>query len=729
LANVLDRQKYMFKRFPHSGIYTVMNRIRAVLLALVLAGVAMSASAAATRATLLLSATSAKPGATITAAVRLEMSPGWHTYWKNGGDSGGPTQIEWRLPTGVSVGEIQWPTPEKYVVEGLTTYVYHDETILLVPLKLGTELAPGNHELKAEVSWLECEKLCVPGEQSVAASLTIGDKTETSDSAGLIEAARGKLPRDGAALKPRAQWDGQGKADERHLLLEWSGAADLADPEFFPEAHDAFEIATTSERVSASGGTKLRLTVKKLSGDWPKEFRGLLVGKQGGAGQGFALTVPISGGTTGANPTASTTMQTNVPVPGGLLLNLGLALLGGIILNLMPCVLPILSLKILAVVNQRGQAAAVARKHSLSYAAGVLVSFWVIAGLVVLGRLATWGEQFQDARFIVIVTVLMTLVALNLFGVFEFILPGRATGAAAELSAREGSGGAFFNGILAVILGASCVAPVLAGAIGWAVSQPPLVIVLTFTFIGLGLALPYVALTFFPTLQKLLPRPGAWMEKFKIAMGFPMLATAAWLFSLLPGHYGRAGVLWVGLFLVLLAAAAWILGAFVQRGSRGKPFAYVCALGCLGAGYAFALEHKLDWRHPNYAELAAPIDAAASGIAWQPWSATAVAEAQASGRPVLVDFTADWCLTCQANKSSSLDMDSVQQKLKEINAVALLGDYTKKSPAIRDELKRFGRAGVPLVLVYSRNATAPPELLPTLLTPGIVLDALDRAAK
>lgn len=702
-----------------------MNRIVTLLIAVAATLLALPAEAAATRATLLLSAQTAKPGDMIMAAVRLEMSPGWHTYWKNGGDSGGPTTVKWQLPTGVTVGEMQWPTPEKYAAEDLVTYVYHDEAVLLVPLKLESQLPAGELELKAEVSWLECEKLCVPGEQVVTAKLVIGPQPESSEAAALIDAAKAKLPADGATLKPQASWEQSVSADERRLILEWTGATDLSALEFFPEASDGFSIGTTSETLSSAGQTKLRLTVKKFSGDWPKEFRGVLIGKRGATAQAFALTAPIrSEGTTSAIGKPAS------PASSGLLLNLGLAVLGGMILNLMPCVLPILSLKILAVVNQRGQPAAVARKHSLSYALGVLVSFWVIAGLVVLGRLATWGEQFQDARFIVLVTALMTLVALNLFGVFEFILPGRATGAAAELSAKEGAGGAFFNGILAVVLGASCVAPVLAGAIGWAVSQPPVVIVLTFTCIGLGLALPYVALTFFPALQKFLPRPGAWMEKFKVAMGFPMLATAAWLFSLLPTHYGPSGVLWVGLFLVLLAASAWVFGAFIQRGG-GKPLAYLIAFGCLGFGYGFALEHKLNWRQPDYAAAANTGGRAVqrNGIEWQPWSAEAVAAAQASGRPILVDFTADWCLTCQANKASSLEIESVRQKLKAINAVALLGDYTKKSPAIRDELKRFERAGVPLVLVYAKNSKTPPEILPALLTPGIVLDALDRAAK
>lgn len=716
----------MFKRFLPSGIYTFMNRVLARGLTICLVFAAMIAEAANTRVSLLLAAKTVAPGDTVLAAVRLEMSPGWHTYWKNGGDSGGPTEIKWQLPNGVTAGEIQWPTPEKYSAEGLTTYVYHGEAILLVPLKFGSQLNPGPLEISAEVSWLECEKLCVPGDQKVSVSATVGTVTEPSGDAALFAAAQEKLPADGAQISPRAAWSSSPSGEERAVVLEWNAAIGLTDASFFPESHDGFEVSTTSEPIAGSAN-KLRLSIKKFSGDWPREFRGVLVGKQGGGAKSFALIVPIE--STAVPVAAEAPQAAQGSGSGGIILNLALALLGGVILNLMPCVLPILSLKILAVVHQSGQSAAVARKHSLAYAAGVLMSFWVIAGLVVLGRLATWGEQFQDARFIVIVTVLMTLVALNLFGVFEFVLPGRATGVAAELSAREGLGGAFFNGVLAVVLGASCVAPVLAGAIGWAVSQPPAVIVLAFSFIGLGLALPYVLLTFFPALQKFLPRPGAWMEKFKVAMGFPMLATAAWLFSLLPGHYGRAGVLWVGIFLVLMASAGWIFGAFIQRGNGGKAMAYGVMIICIVFGYGFALEHKLDWRNPNYAALVASPSESKEGIAWQPWSVAAVNEARKSGRPVLVDFTADWCLTCQANKASSLEIDSVRQKLNSIKAISLLGDYTKKNPAIRDELKRFGRAGVPLVLVYGKDANAEPEILPALLTPGIVLEALDRAAK
>jgi thiol:disulfide interchange protein len=714
----------LFKHPPASGIYTPVKRTLAACLLMFAVLFTSTVNAAHTRAMLLLSVSAAKPGDTVLAAVRLQMDSGWHTYWHNGGDSGGPTRIEWQLPAGITAGEIQWPVPEKFTLEGLVTYVYHGEVVLIVPLKLANDVKPGPLELKANISWLECEKVCVPGDQTVSATLTIASTSQPSTDAAFIESAKAKLPGSSNTLNARAAWEKPADEKTRKAILEWniSNKADSAD--FFPYANETFEVSATSENLPTTPDqVKLRVTVRKIEGDWPKEINGLLISKSGEQLRAFEAKIPLA--TSATAPT--TTVTTSA---GGLLLNLLLALIGGMILNLMPCVLPILCLKILGVVNQQGQAAKIARQHSLTYAAGVLVSFWIIAALVVLGRLATWGEQFQDARFIVIVTALMTLVSLNLFGVFEFVLPGRATGTAAELSARDGAAGAFFNGILAVVLGASCVAPVLAAAIGWAVNQPPLIIVLSFTFIGIGLALPYVTLTFFPTLQRLLPRPGAWMEKFKMALGFPMLATAAWLLSLVTDHYGSSGILWVGLFLVLLATAAWIFGEFIQRGSKGKALALVCALGCLGLGYGYGLEHKLDWRHPNYAALAGTASALPEGgIEWQPWSAEAVAQARTKGRPVLVDFTANWCLTCQANKASSIQIDSVRQKLKEINAVTLLGDYTRKSPDIRDELKRFERAGVPLVLVYPRDSTAPPEILPTLLTPGIMLEALEKAAK
>lgn len=283
--------------------------------------------------------------------------------------------------------------------------------------------------------------------------------------------------------------------------------------------------------------------------------------------------------------------------------------------------------------------------------------------------------------------------------------------AASDLARKEGPTGAFFNGILATALATPCTAPLLAPALGFAFAQPPLLILLLFLAIGLGLALPYLLLSFQPAWLRYLPKPGDWMVHFKHAMGFPMLATAIWLLWVSTKIFGRDGALWLGLFLVVLSLAVWIWGEFVQRGGKRRGLAMFISLALLGGAYAYALEGQLHWRNPARATET-------DGIDWQPWSLEAVTKARAEGRVVLVDFTADWCFTCKANLSSSLEITATRQKLKALNAVALLADNTLETPAIISELKKFGRAGVPMVLVYPADPKAAPLILPTLLTPA-----------
>ena len=712
-----------------------MRLVHRLLLILSVASLALPASAANTTARLLLSHEAARAGETVWAGVHLHMAPKWHTYWENGGDSGAATKIDWTLPTGITAGEILWPVPEKYVTAGLTTYVYHDDVVLLVPISIAADATSGSIELKAKVSWLECADLCLPANGQVMATLTIGDGSKSSAGTAFIESWQKKLPQPKPATFARAWWEKAAEGDQRPLLIEWTPGAPVQDADFYPYTSTNATVQTATEIVSAdTGRIRLRKVVEKFEGGgWPAAIAGLLIERGDGGQTSAAHHVKLSIGSTGGSDTATDISTGQI---GGekkpLVVWLAFAFIGGLILNLMPCVLPVIALKIFGFVNQARETPAKVRKLGIIYGLGVLFSFLVLAGLVVgvqsAGRLASWGMQFGNPYFLVGMICLVTLVALNLFGLFEVTLAGGAMGTASELASREGASGAFFNGILATALATPCSAPFLAGALGFAFSQPPPIIILMFLFVGLGLAAPYVILSFQPAWLKFLPKPGPWMERFKIAMGFPMIATAIWLLSIASRHYGNGGVLWIGIFLVFVALAAWTWGEFVQRGSKRKGLALVLSMGFLGGGYVLALEKQLDWRHPP--KIAdGNLNNHPDGIQWLPWSRDAVAKARSEGRPVFVDFTADWCVTCQANKKTSIEIDSVRKKLKEINAVALLGDYTLVPQDITEELKRFGRAAVPLVLVYPKDASKPPVELPAILTPGIVLDALDTAAR
>jgi thiol:disulfide interchange protein len=712
-----------------------VKRILAICLLAFAVFFSTAASAAHTRATLLLPVSTAKPGETLLAAVRLQMDSGWHTYWRNGGDSGGPTKIEWQLPAGVTAGEIQWPVPEKDTLEGLTTYIYHDQAVLLVPLKLANDLKPGRLELQAKVSWLECEKICVPGQEMVSATLTIGDASEPSAEAAFIEAARTKLPGDGQKINARASWEKSADGNTRPAILEWNTPDKSDRADFFPDASDTFEVSTTSDNLPAAPGqVKLRVKVNKSEGDWPKEIHGLLISKSGGQLQASEAKIPISDLPTTLAPAAQQTSQS-------LGLMLLYAFIGGLILNIMPCVLPVIALKILGFVNQAKESPARVRALGLVYAAGVLVSFLVLAGVVVglktAGQAAGWGMQFSSPQFTIAFSVLVTLVALNLFGVFEVTLGGGVLGAAGDLAARHGASGAFFNGVLATVLATPCTAPFLSVALGFAFSQSAPVVLLVFLTVGLGLASPYVVLSWFPAWLKWLPKPGVWMERFKIAMGFPMLATALWLASLVTDRYGERAW-WLGIFLVFIGIAAWIFGEFIQRGQRHKGLAAAILVGVFALGYFWVLDGQLQWRLPLDPAKAgeAPLKHAPQGYAWQPWTSDAVAQARANGRSVIIDFTAKWCITCNSIVKPALGRPALVDQLARGNVAAFVADYSDYGSDIAAEMKRYDRAAVPLVLVFPARADAPPIILPDpnpLLGPGhyadLVIEALRDASK
>jgi thiol:disulfide interchange protein DsbD len=691
---------------------TVPHRPRwiALLLALCLAWPATAAPK--TSVHLVLSADSARAGDTLWAGLRLEMPPSWHVYWRNGGDAGIPVTISWTLPEGVSAGPIQWPMPEKEVDKisdtALVTYVYTNQVVLLIPIKLADALPPGPLTLKADVHWMECSELCVMGEAETGATLQIAAQAKPSADAALIDQWRKRIPPPAEAGAAAAYWQStQTAGNSRPVIIEWKNGVAPAD--FYPYGSTNSSVAGMTETLQTGGGAiRLRKMVTRNDDAWPDRLAGVLAAhldspEPRGVEVALAIQPPPTAEKISAAPISSAALATM----------LLFAFLGGLILNVMPCVLPVIALKILAFVKQSGEKPGRVRNLGLVYGAGVLVSFLALAALAIgvqeAGGLANWGDLFRHPQVQLALTVLVTLIALNLFGVFEVTLGSRATGAASDLASRHGYSGAFFNGVLAAVLATPCTAPFLGAALAFALAQSAPVILLFFLTAGIGFAFPFVLLCAQPRWLAWLPKPGAWMEKFKIAMGFPMLATAFWLMWLSAGD--ESSILWLGLFLVALALAAWIWGEFVQRAVRRKLLAAALCVVLL------ALDGTLVLRGH------------ASGIAWQPWSPQAVQEARRAGHPVLVDFTAKSCLTCQLNKATSLEIAPTRAKLREIGAVSLVGDYTREDPAIGEELRRYDRSGVPLVLVYSKDAAKPPRVLPPILTPSIVLSALDEAER
>ena len=684
--------------------------------------------AESTQVELHLSAEQSHPGETVWAGVHFTLAEGWHTYWRHSGDAGQPPQIHWELPEGVSVGEVQWPAPEKHNKEGVYSYIYSEETMLLAPLSISN--AAKNLSVRARVEWLECqEEACVPRETTVDATLTVGETGRRSASAELIERWRAKVPRIDAQLSLEAEWAGAGEENKRSFLAFPSEGEKWAIKDFYPHGYDDFEImGETVVRQGEEGREGIQKTVFNFKEQWPKEIAGLAVVQKAGEELELVEVVFLISGEPGEAAAV-------INPPTGIFLMLWFAFFGGFILNFMPCVLPVIALKILGFVNQSQSSPGKVKRLGLLYAVGVIASFVALAGLVIgmqwAGRPAGWGTHFQSVEFLVLMMILVALVALNFFGVFEIRFGGRAMGAAGKLSGRKGYCGAFFNGVLATVLATPCTAPFLAPALGFAFAQPPTWILLFFVTIALGLAFPYVALSWNPRLLAYLPKPGPWMERFKMAMGFPMMATAVWLYSVALSHFppGAEAALWLGILLVLVALSAWIWGQLVQQAVVLRPLSIGIAFLVGAGGFVWILEGELKWRAQSVSAEASGGSIVEKGIEWRAWSHAAVNEARAAGHPVLVDFTAKWCASCQINKRSSIAIDPVREKLQAIGAVTFRADYTRKDPKIASELKRYGRAGVPLVLVFAPDEKVPAQVLPALLTPQIVLGALDRAAK
>jgi thiol:disulfide interchange protein DsbD len=703
------------------------------------------------------------------AGLYFKLEPGWHIYWKNAGDAGEPPHMRWTLPQGVTAGPLEFPAPKRLPLGPLMDFGYEDEVLFPFKVTVGDGVKAGPVALHAKVDWLVCQNSCIPGkaELEVQKNAISGPRTLAQAPTPLFKRFFDRRPK---ALPTGSRTGFQATSDGFKLTVETG----RKEPEaiFFPEDQDIVDNPAPQKLTATAKGLVLELKKDAALKAAPAQLRGVLELSGGRAYEivalpGMAAAIPSAGSASGKTADGSKTSVSGnaavvepsagpsqsagdagqgavagriVEIPrqttgkGGpwaaLLRASGLAFLGGLLLNLMPCVFPVLFLKGLALAQSGTQLQAGAeerkklRAHGFVYAAGILASFWVLVGVLLglraAGAVLGWGFQFQSPVFLALMAGLLFFLGLSLAGQFEIGLSLTSKGG--SLAQKEGYAGSFFTGVLAVVVATPCTAPLMGAAIGYALSQSVLVTFAVFTMLALGLAAPYVALTLQPAWTRLLPRPGAWMEVLKQATAVPIFATVIWLAWVLTQAYG-ADVLSVLLAsFLLLAVAGWFLGRWpAKRWATSIAVLFllgVVALSFYGASVAADSNARLG-------KVAGAGTESSESQGWQPWSAQAVSRAQAAGRPVFVDFTAAWCLSCQVNERVALQKPEVEDAFRITNVLLLKADWTRHDEQITQALTALGRSGVPTYVLYSPGENSP-KLLPEALTPGIVLDAIGK---
>ena len=659
------------------------------LASLLLAPVRADASAAlvSPRATVTLEADRAAiaPGEAFRLLLRIRLAPGWHTYWVNPGDAGAPPELSILLPDGWSAGELQFPAPTRIPFGPLMNFGYTGEVGFLMTLTPPPSLLPGTRvTLSPEATWLVCADVCIPEAGRFTLDLDVAAAAIPARGAAFM-AAEAALPRPAPF---EAQFSFSGARGMLTVLHPSLTPASLRGAEFFPIAANMIENMPAQLLARQEGGLTLTLTPGS----------GLPAGRLEGV-----LALTDAAGVRGAYAISATPGSAN---PGRPLWHLlGFALLGGLILNLMPCVFPILAMKAMAMARLGGAARGAIRAEAVSYTAGVVLAFLAVGGAM-LGLRASWGFQFTYPGFVAAMAWLMLAVGLNLSGVFQV---GAPAGAGQGLTQRGGHAGSFFTGVLAVVVATPCTAPFMATAIGAALLLPPAATLGIFGAMGVGLALPYALLGVFPGAGRLLPRPGAWMERLRQFLAFPMYAAAAWLVWVLAQQAGPDGVLAVLAGGVLVALAAWAWGVAQQSARTPRRVGEAVALAAMLA--ALALLPLLGTTPPGPA------------ISGDAWSAPRLAELRAEGRPVFVNLTAAWCISCKVNERMAIGTEATQRAFAARGVVQLTGDWTRGDPGITALLREHGRDGVPLYLLYPAGGGAP-LILPQILTEGMLLAAL-----
>jgi thiol:disulfide interchange protein/DsbC/DsbD-like thiol-disulfide interchange protein len=657
------------------------------------------------------------PGKPLMLGLKIEHAPHWHTYWKNPGDSGLPTTLQWTLPPGVAAGEIEWPTPARLPIGPLMNFGYEGTLLLPVAVTVPAGFKGDTLDVKLRADWLVCKDVCIP--EGGGFAISVPAAAATAGEAALFASARSALPQPVAGARASAAVEGSGLVvTVSGVPAAWQGK----EIGFLPET--AGVINNAAKPVAAWQGDRwtARVALDPQRSESPSAMPAVLIapGMQAGLQVQVAVTTPwpAPAAPPAALPALGDAQVTVAPAAGadlGLALALLFALGGGLLLNLMPCVFPVLSLKVL------GFAAHAEDRRGLllggaAYTAGVVLSFVALAALLLAlragGEQLGWGFQLQSPAVVAVLAALFTLIGLNLAGVFEFgsVLPSSWASARARHPAADN----FLTGVLAVAVASPCTAPFMGAALGAALTWPTAQALLVFAALGLGMALPYLAASAWPALARLLPRPGPWMAHFKTLMAFPMFATVVWLVWVLGVQVGVGGMVALLGLLLALAFVAWALGS-PTLGPRAR--------GGFGAVAVLLMVAALVWAVPVLKQEAVAQPGATVVDEWQPWSNERVAQAQAAGQPVFVDFTAAWCVTCQFNKRTTLAAEEVKAALREKNVLLLRADWTRRDPAITAELTRMGRSGVPVYALYTPGA-AGPRLLSEILSVDEVAGAV-----
>jgi thiol:disulfide interchange protein/DsbC/DsbD-like thiol-disulfide interchange protein len=691
-------------------------------------------------------AAGAQAGRTVSVAVRLTLDDGWHTYWTNPGDAGLPLKVSWQLPAGVTAGPLQFPTPHLTPQPPLMSYGYERELFALADLTIGAEVAVGTElTLAGKAEWLACADVCLPaaGDLSLTLPVVAGTTSQSTKWSEAIAATRAQLPQ--ASIGWRVQSWTTTTGYTLSIIPPSGVAAQLQSPYIFVDSAGIVEHPQP-QRIARTGDTVfIGLTRALHPVGTPSSLRGILSADVTAASQrgwmfdasilakpSAALakraaqlladsTAQLTGGVTDA-PVA---VSADAPLPNptanmSLFAAIAFAFIGGLILNLMPCVFPVLSVKVLSLIEHAGESdKARARKHGLAFGVGVLLSFWILAGILLAlragGQQLGWGFQLQSPPVVALLALLMFALGLNLSGVFEIGLSLTRLGSA---GAGRGYSDSLLTGVLAVLVAAPCTAPFMGAALGYALVQPAVIGMLVFTALGAGLALPFVILTGAPQLLRFLPRSGPWLETLKQAFAFPLYATVVWLLWVLGQQAGIDAVAMVLLAMIVLAIGAWMWNRGVRldrlRTRVGAAvFIFVAVAGTLYAA-----------TRPTARETVA----SAASPDWEPWSAERVRELRSDGRAVFIDFTAAWCLSCQVNERIALNTDAVRRAFRAGNVALLRADWTSRDSAITNVLASFGRSGVPLYVLYPAGKGGTAVILPAVLSPRLVVSALREAA-